>query len=97
MYIFVIYLQGDSGCLLVLGGRTVIGILSMSKFDCNENFGPALYTRVTSFRTFIDNAMRGVKTDNMRRAFYQLSKAKYFWFSTETHLIEDIKPVTRRS
>ncbi|KAL7290310.1 hypothetical protein TKK_0016008 [Trichogramma kaykai] len=59
--------RGDSGSPLVYNGDTVIGVLSGISLGCDENKEPAIYTRVSSYLTFIRNAMKDV-TLQMRTA-----------------------------
>ncbi|KAL7287137.1 hypothetical protein TKK_0018754 [Trichogramma kaykai] len=62
--------SGDSGSPLVLGRSTLIGVLVRSPFGCSELEAPAVYTRVSKFRTFIRLAMRDVTSARIRSHRY---------------------------
>lgn len=62
----LVNVKGDSGGPLVIGGKTVIGVVSMSPIGCTEEKDPAIYTRVSSYLNFISKALKGVKTRGMR-------------------------------
>ncbi|CAB0040622.1 unnamed protein product [Trichogramma brassicae] len=48
--------EGDSGGPMVYKNR-VVGIVSYSKRGCNDSYKPAVYTRVSAWYHFIENAM----------------------------------------
>lgn len=64
-------LQGDSGSVLVIKDgdeedRMAIGVLSTAPKDCNEKVIPSIYTNVSSYLDFIENAKNDIVTRNMR-------------------------------
>ncbi|XP_014233167.1 fibrinolytic enzyme, isozyme C-like [Trichogramma pretiosum] len=62
--------SGDSGSPLVLGRSTLIGILVRSPFGCSELEAPAVYTRVSEFKTFIRLATKDVTSARIRTHRY---------------------------
>lgn len=58
-------MQGDSGSPLVYDDNIVIGVTSGNSL-CDETVSPSVYTRVSSFIEFIENAMKDNVTSEMR-------------------------------
>ncbi|KAL7292165.1 hypothetical protein TKK_0014122 [Trichogramma kaykai] len=70
--------EGDSGGPMVYKNR-VVGIVSYSKRGCNDSYKPAVYTRVSAWYHFIENAM----WDNVGNAGVRRLKIKPLEFDNK--------------
>ena len=77
-------MQGDSGGPLVFG-NTVIGVVSTSPLGCVENQFAAVYTRVSSFLDFIDKAMKGIESGDIR------VRSLYTGIEDDDDIVDDIQ------
>lgn len=49
----------------MVNGNVVIGVVSVSPLECHENVQSAIYTRVSYWRDFIEDAIADRRKDNM--------------------------------
>ena len=55
---------------MVYEGNTIIGVLSKSPLGCKEDKQAAIYTRVSSYLLFIDDAMNDRLNEGIRTHDY---------------------------